>query len=58
METLAAYLTDGQRDGQGHPGAGRRVNEGQDAAGPFCTRCGVRNGRGGTVLRPCGHALD
>lgn len=61
MRDSAAYLTDGQRDGQrdgqGHAGAGRHVDEGPDAAGPFCTRCGVRNDAAARFCDACGHAL-
>ena len=54
MKDSAAYLT----DGQGHHGAGRGGVERQEAAGPFCTRCGVRNDAAARFCEACGHALD
>ena len=53
MKDSAAYLT----DGQGLLGAGRTVDEGPDAAGPFCTRCGVRNDAAARFCDACGHAV-
>ena len=58
MKDSAAYLTDGQGHGQGHPGPGQGVDEAQDAAGPFCTRCGVRNDAAARFCDACGHAID
>jgi hypothetical protein len=55
MKDSAAYLTDGQGHGQGHPGGGGV--EAQDAAGPFCTRCGVRNDGAARFCDACGHAI-
>jgi hypothetical protein len=55
MKDSAAYLTDGQGHGQGHPGGGGV--EGRDAAGPFCTRCGVRNDAAARFCDACGHAI-
>ena len=55
MKDSAAYLTDGQGHGQGHPGGGGV--EGQDTAGPFCTRCGVRNDAAARFCDACGHAI-
>ncbi len=56
MKDSAAYLADGHS--HGHPGAGRDVGEGRQAAGPFCTRCGVRNDEDARFCDACGHALD
>ncbi len=53
LKDSAAYLT----DGQGHLGAGRGVEEAQEAAGPFCTRCGVRNDAAARFCDACGHAI-
>ena len=53
MKDSAAYLT----EGQGHPGAGRSVEEGREVAGPFCTRCGVRNDEAARFCDACGHAI-
>ena len=52
MKDSAAYLT----DGRGYAGAGRGV-EGQEVAGPFCTRCGVRNDAAARFCDACGHAI-
>jgi hypothetical protein len=54
MKDSAAYLTDGQGHGQGQRGGGV---EAQDAAGPFCTRCGVRNDAAARFCDACGHAI-
>ena len=53
MKDSAAYLA----DGQGHPGAGRVVEAGREVAGPFCTRCGVRNDEAARFCDACGHAI-
>ena len=53
LKDSAAYLS----DGQGHPGAGRG-DEGRESAGPFCTRCGVRNDAAARFCDACGHAID
>ena len=56
MKDSAAYLTDAHSHGS--PGAGRDVEEGRHAAGPFCTRCGVRNDEDARFCDACGHAID
>jgi hypothetical protein len=53
MKDSAAYLT----DGGGQPGADRGGDEGRDATGPFCTRCGVRNDAAARFCDACGHAI-
>ena len=56
MKDSAAYLTDGHS--RGDSGAGRGVEAGQEATGPFCTRCGVRNDEAARCCDACGPALD
>lgn len=53
MKDSAAYLT----DGQGLLAAGRTADDGPERAGPFCTRCGVRNDATAKFCDACGHAL-
>ena len=49
----ASYLT----DGKGVFGIGRTDDDAQDGAGPFCSKCGVRNDGTARFCDSCGAAL-
>jgi hypothetical protein len=53
MKDSASYLT----DGQGVLGVGRTVDDQPTAAGPFCTKCGVRNDDTARFCDSCGTAV-